>query len=409
MKKLLVLSLLASPVLVKAQAFSTGYAGEKQNGMGGAGSALPLDASSSGSNPGAMSFVNGNSITVGGAAAISNTTYLDANNGSLAHSKNAVGTPFHAFFVYGVKDSSSLLGKFKFGIGVSTPFGGDSHWQSDWTGKYSIIDKNLKSVVIAPGVSFKITSKLSIGAALGYSESTLHVENGVPVSQTANVVMDFKSRGVGFGGGIYYKASEKLSFALGYVSQVNNKSYKGTATFTVPSLLNSQFPTGPATTKSSIPAAVAFGTGYRVNDKLTLAFDITYGFWKCFDSTIFVYTAATPTSALSSTRLPNKYKNAVSVRLGAQYKIMDKCTARAGISYEQTPVPTDYVYPETPDADRINLTCGASYVINKKFSLDFSYRFVDVVKRTSTNVYSKMSGTYKTYAHVTGLSLNYNF
>jgi hypothetical protein len=31
------------------------------------------------------------------------------------------------------------------------------------------------------------------------------------------------------------------------------------------------------------------------------------------------------------------------------------------------------------------------------------------VKRTNTNAYSKMSGTYKTYAHVTGLSLNYNF
>jgi long-chain fatty acid transport protein len=409
MKKLLVLSLLASPVLVKAQAFSTGYVGEKQNGMGGAGSALPLDASSAGINPGSMSFVNGNSITIGGAAAISNTTYLDANNGSLAHSKNAVGTPFHAYFVYGIKDSASLLGKFKFGIGISTPFGGDSHWENNWTGKYSIVDKNLKSVAIAPAVSYKINSKLGVGLALGYSESTLHVENAVPVSQTANVVMDFKSRGMGFGGGIYYKPTEKLSLALGYLSQVNNKSYKGTATFTVPSLLTSTFPSGSATTKSSVPAGLSLGAGYKVNDKLTLALDVNYGFWKCFDSTIFIYTSAKPSSALSSTRLPNKYKNAVSVRLGAQYKIMDKCTARAGISYEQTPVPSDYVYPETPDADRINLTCGASYVINKKISLDFSYRFVDVVKRTSTNVYSKMSGTYKTYAHVTGLSLNYNF
>jgi long-chain fatty acid transport protein len=409
MKKLLFLMISASPVLVKAQAFSTGYISEKQNAMGGAGSALSLDAASGTLNPANMSFLNGNSVSVGAGAAISNSAYLDANNNSLSKSKNDVGTPFHIHAVYGVKDSSSVLGKFKFGLGITTPYGGDSQWKKDWTGKNSIIDKNLVSIAISPAVSYKITDKFSFGATFVASISTLHVENAISVSPDANVVMDFKSKGFGYGFGLRYNVNEKLSVSAGYLSQVNNKSYNGTAKFNVPSSLASQFPSGDATTKSSVPAGISVGGGYKLNDKLTLALDVNYGIWKCFDSTIFIYKAATSTSAVSSVHIPNKYKNAVSIRAGAQYKITDMFTARAGVSYEQTPVPSDYLFPETPDADRINLTAGLGYKINDMFSVDVSYRFVNVMKRTATNVYSNMSGTYKTYAHVTGLTLNYNF
>lgn len=409
MKKFLFLSLLISPYLVKAQAFSTGYVGEKSNGMGGAGTGIVLDASSAGTNPGSISFLNGNSIIVGGAVGISNIAYLDANNNTLSRSKNGLGTPFHLGYAFGTKDSSSFLSKFKFAIGATTPYGGDIRWDKDWTGKFSIVNKKLVAIAVASVVSYKISDKLSLGGSFVASHSTLHVQNAVPVSPDANVVMDFKSRGFGFGGGIFYKPTEKLSLGLSYVSQVNNKSYEGKAVFTVPSSLADQFPSGDVSTKSSVPQIISLGTGYKLNDKLLLAFDINYSVWKCFDSTIFVFEAATSTSAVSSIRIPNEYKNTVSLRLGAQYKITDKITARAGTSFEQTPIPSENVYPETPDANRINLTAGGSYVLNKHFSVDLSYRFVNLMKRSSTNKYSNMSGTYKTYAHVTGLTVVYNF
>lgn len=409
MKKILFLLVSLSPLLIKAQAFSTGYFGEKNNGMGGTGTGLALDAF--GSNPGSISFINGNSIGIGGATAVTNTAYLDANNNSLSRTKNGVGTPFHAAYVFGIKDSSasSLLSRFKFAIGAATPYGGQSRWEKDWTGKYSIVDKNLKSLAIAPVVSFKINQQLSFGAAFAYSQSTLHIENAIPVDPDANVVMDFKLRGFGFGGGVFYTPTEKLSLGLSYISQVNNKSFSGKATFTVPSSLSDQFPTGDVSTKSSVPQIISIGAGYKVNDKLILAFDVNYSFWNCFDSTIFVFKNVDSNSAISTIRIPNLYKNTISIRMGAQYKITDKIYSRAGLSYEQTPVPSDYVYPETPDADRINITAGGSYIINKHFTIDLSYRFINLMKRKSTNLHSNMTGTYKTYGHVTGVSVIYNF
>ena len=148
MKKLLFFVILISPCLAKAQAFATGYQGDKQSAMGNAGVALPLDVSAMAYNPAATAFLpRRTAISVGGAAAITNTAYVDSSNYSLSKTKNAVGTPFHANFGYSVKDSTSKLGKFKFGFGIGTPYGGDTHWNDNWTGRYSVIEKKLTSVI----------------------------------------------------------------------------------------------------------------------------------------------------------------------------------------------------------------------------------------------------------------------
>jgi len=410
MKKLLFLVMSVSPMLAKAQAFATGYVGDKQNAMGGAGTGLALDAASMNLNPASISFLQGNSVSVGGAAAVTNTAYLDANNNSLTKTSNPIGTPFHANFVYGVKDSSSALSKFKFGLGVTTPYGGNIKYPSDWTGNNAIISKTLTSIVVAPTASYKITNKLSIGASFIYSVSTLKLETAVASASLGSTSdLNFSQRGYGFAGGIYYKPTSKLSIGLGYVSQVNSKSYKGTATFNVPSSIASQFPTGNATFNSSVPQGITLGGGYEVTDKLLFALDVTYSMWSCFKTTTFNYSAATPASAVQSTVLPNNYKDVFTVGLGSQYKITDQLTARAGVSYNQTPVPTNYIYPDVPDGDRLNLSAGVSYKITKSFSADVSYKFTDIMKTTTTNVSTNMNGTYKTYAHMTGLTLNYNF
>jgi len=410
MKKLLFLLLIIiSPRLAKAQAFATGYVGDKQNAMGGAGTGVAIDAASMSLNPASISFLQGNSVSLGGAVAVTNTAYLDANNNSLSKTSNPVGTPFHLQAVYGIKDSASALSKLKFGLGVTTPYGGNIKWDSDWTGKNAIVAKNLASIAIAPTASYLITDKLSFGASFVYSMSTLHVENAISVSSDAKAVLDFTQRGFGFGAGVYYKPIPKLSIGLGYVSQVNSKSYKGTAKFTVPSSLTAQFPTGNATFNSSVPQGISLGAGYEVTDKLLVALDVTYSMWSCFKTTTFTYKDTTASSAVKSTNIPTNYKDVFSVNLGAQYKVTDQLVARAGVSYNQTPVPSNYVYPDVPDADRLNLSAGVSYNITKAFSVDVSYKFTDIMKKKSTNVSTNMTGTYQTYAHMTGLTLNYNF
>ena len=90
--KLLVLMLLALPFTQWAQGFQVNLQGQKQQGMGGAGSALMQDASAVFFNPGGMSFLKENSVCAGATATIANSVFLDADNSSLARTKSPLTT-----------------------------------------------------------------------------------------------------------------------------------------------------------------------------------------------------------------------------------------------------------------------------------------------------------------------------
>ena len=65
MKKFLFSVLLSAPLWVFGQGFQVNLQGQKQIGMAGAGSALALDEASIFFNPGAVSFLEKNSISAG--------------------------------------------------------------------------------------------------------------------------------------------------------------------------------------------------------------------------------------------------------------------------------------------------------------------------------------------------------
>src|ERR1700739_4853523 len=210
----------------------------------------------------------------------------------------------------------------------------------------------------------------------------------------------------GFNAGIYYKPCEKLSIGLTYRSQITMDVKNGSATFTVPPSLESNFPSGPFTSTLPLPQVATLGLGYVVNDKLSFAFDANFIGWKALDTIAFYYKDTT--SALKPTTLPRDYKNTFAFRLGAQYNVNDKLTVRAGLALSLTPVPAGYVTPEVPDANKVNLTCGVGYKFSAHFLADASLTFENLT-RTDDNMALQLNGTYKTYILAPGLSVIYQF
>jgi long-chain fatty acid transport protein len=109
--------------------FASGYQvalqGQKQIAMGHIGTALALDASSLFFNPGAMSHLRQNGVTIGGNGIFSGVAYRGTGTSTYtARTENPTGTPFFAYGVWGPSQS-----KFKFGIGVYTPYGSTVKWE----------------------------------------------------------------------------------------------------------------------------------------------------------------------------------------------------------------------------------------------------------------------------------------
>ncbi|MEJ6582450.1 MAG: outer membrane protein transport protein [Crocinitomicaceae bacterium] len=396
--------ILLLPFIGFSQGFQVNFQGQQQQGMGGAGSALPQDAAILFFNPGAASFHNSNEISVAMTPTFAKGTFLEDNTNETAHTTSPVGTPFSAYGLFQIKEDSKL----KLGLAVYTPFGSTVEWEEGWTGRFALTRLKLLSIFVQPTISYRLTKKIGIGAGFVYSYGKVNLQKDLPLQDVSgeygHAELSGSGNGFGFNVGLYIEPTEHLNFAVTYRSQVNMNLKKGEADFSVPESLNDKFPDGRFTSSIPLPSVFTFGIAVKPSEKLAIALDANYVNWKAYDTLAFDY--ETNTSSLLDTKSARKYEGSIAVRLGAQYKVTPQIIARLGIAYAMTPVQNGYVTPETPDNNRINYTCGIGYTITEKLILDASFLFTQV-KREDTNLETGLSGKFKTLVFAPGLAVTY--
>lgn len=374
--------------------------------MGGAGLAMTEDGSSLFFNPGASSFIEKNEVSLNFTPTFANGTFLEAKTNNIAHTVSPMGTPFSAYGLFHLKDSSRL----KLGMAVYTPFGSTVEWEDGWEGRFALKRLQLLSVFFQPTVSYKVSDRIGLGLGLIYTYGKVNLQKDLPLQfqdgSYGTAELAGTSHGFGFNTGIYFNATDKLKFALTYRSRIDMDVKKGEATFTVPTSLEDKFPSGEFSGSLPLPSVVSLGTVINATDKLLFALDVNYTNWSVYDTLGFDY--AVNTESLEDTRSPRMYEAAFAFRLGAQYDISDKFKTRIGVSFAQTPSLDDYVTPESPDADRISYTIGLGYAFTEKMSLDASLLYTKL-ERQATNLETQLSGTFKTIVFAPGIQFNYTF
>jgi long-chain fatty acid transport protein len=403
--KLLSFMLMLSPALNYAQGFQVNLQGQTQQGMGGAGTACMQDAASLFFNPGGASFVKGNSVIAGVTPTFAKGAFLDANTSEISRTNSPVSTPFAAYGLFEIKDSSKL----KLGLAVYTPFGSTVQWEDEWTGRFALTRLELRAIFIQPTVSYKITEKLGIGAGFVYATGKVNLQKDIPLMDAngdyGHAELSGKASGYGFNAGIYFTPVEKLSIGLTYRSKVMMEVKNGDATFDVPESVAGNFPNGSFKSKLPLASVTTLGFGYKASEKLNFALDVNYVGWKAYDTLSFDY--ENNTASLIDTKSARMYKNTFAFRGGVQYKIDSHFAARIGLAYGITPVQNGFVTPETPDANRVNYTAGVGYQ-TKHFKIDASVLFTHL-ERTDTNTETNLSGTFKTNVIAPGVSIGYKF
>jgi long-chain fatty acid transport protein len=405
-KKLLFIFVLLPAVFTYSQGFQVNFQGQKQQGMGSAGAALPQDGASLFFNPGSAVFVKENAINVAITPVFGNTLFEEANTYESARTNSPMGTPFSAYALYKLKKD----GKLSLGLAAYTPFGSTIQWEDAWEGRFAITRLELKSIFIQPTVSYKITDYLGFGAGFVYCNGKVNLQKDIPVMDVegtyGHAELAGKAQGFGFNAGIYLEPAENWSVGLTYKSQVNMAVSDGEATFTVPTSLEPNFPSGKFSSSLPLPQVLTLGIAWTPNEKLAFALDINRVGWSAYDTLAFDYEQNT--SSLSDTKSARNYKNTYAFRLGAQYKVINNLTTRVGLAYGLTPVPDGFVTPETPDANRINVTGGLGYLLGNHFEFDASLLFTKL-SRTDTNLETNMSGTFTTIVIAPGLAIIYKF
>lgn len=408
MKKLLLPLLGILPLLSFAGGYQVNLQGTKQTGMGHLGSSFYLGASSTYFNPAMMGMDDKKfSIEAGVNFIRSSVQYQSQSTGFSEYTNNPTGTPLYLYATYKIND------KFSAGLGVYTPFGSTVVWGDEWAGKELIQDISLTALYIQPTISYNVNDKLRLGGGLNIVSGSVELNRNVRSSIGNENVVNLSGDAIAFGfnAGVYYEASEKLSFGLTYKSQVDVELEGGTADFTVNALGAAN---GVADTEFDatlpLPSMITLGAAYKVTEKLLVSVEGSFVGWSAYESLDFDFKDNTP--LVQDSENARNYEDSYIVRVGAQYSANEELDFRAGFYYDQSPVQDEFFSPETPSSDNLGITTGMSGHIGEHFGFDVSLLYIVGTERESyypAENQQAFGGKYASRSLITGVGLNYSF
>lgn len=145
--------------------------------------------------------------------------YVDSATGGAYRTENPVGTPFCAYGLFQHKK----LEKFKFGIGIYTPFGSTVKWEDNWIGRFAITRLKLQAIYIQPTISYRLSKKLELGVDL-FTQRKCESSKDIPVQDSlgnySHVELNGKAAGFGFNLGVNFQVNDQFSMGLSYRSKI---------------------------------------------------------------------------------------------------------------------------------------------------------------------------------------------
>ncbi len=390
-----------------AGGFQVPLQGQKQTGMAHAGTAIALGPTTVFFNPGAMGFGKGRGGAYLGVQPLYAAGAFRASDYAV-NNQSPWNFPFNVYASTAFKDSS----KIGIGVGVYTPFGLSFRWPDDWKGRFIIKNVSLISVFVQPTLSYRINDKIGVGLGPVMAVGLVNLERALPVADETGREGKTKLAGsavsVGVNIGVYYRPVKWFSLGATWRSPVAFRVRDGAATFSVPSSLSSQFPAQTKfQTSLTLPMIASLGLAVYPVENLAVSAEVNFTGWSVFKELKFDF--ADNTSTLTDQNSPRNYRNTFTFRLGAQYRINDFLTVRAGGLYDITPVPDDYLTPELPDGDLRCGTAGLTLTPVPRFDIDLSFVFVNTQRRTTTLKEANFTGTYQAFLYIPGVGFEYRF
>jgi long-chain fatty acid transport protein len=331
-----------------------------------------------------------------------------------------------------------------FGLGMYSPYGLGTEWDSDSITKYSSIKAELTTIFVTPTLAWKPIPEISVGAGVSYiySEAELTqkfpfslvvpaLSGGLLTSDDADVSLEGKAWDVGWTAGILAQPTDKLSLGFNYRSETileykasfeaeNISAGAQTLAAMGGETVGSQF-RSDAKLELPLPHRFSWGIAYKPLSNWTVEFDYERILWSTLKS---LDVELDDENLYFNDEVGEKkrdWRDTNAFKLGTEVRIADVLALRTGGFYYQTPVPNNTLDPAIPDNDRFGFTVGLGYQIGS-FNVDVGYMevFSQVreVKNDSleaNNAIVKAAGLtpgrdrYENRCRLVGLNLTYNF
>ncbi len=385
-----------------ASGLGTSYAGA---------AAAAEDASTIFYNPAGMSLLPGGMQVSAGLALINlSAKFSDSGSstappgiGSLGGNGGDAGGLSAVPNVYFAMD---LAKDWKFGVGVSVPFGLKTEYDPTWVGRFQAIKSDIKTYNINPSVSYKLDDKTSFGFGLNYQKIDAELSRAVVIGPGAETVATVKGDDTswGFNAGAMFQPTPDTRLGVSYRSSIKY-NVSGTVNVAAVPALN-----GNANVDIKVPDTFSIALNHRLDSKWTLLADATRTGWsKIKDLTIVTSNGQPPDVTQEN------FKNTWRVGVGAVHRYDDAWSIKMGLAFDQSPVNDTDRTARLPDNNRLWLSVGGQYRLSKDGTLDFGLAHL-VIKDAPINQNNpaadgggQLIGTYKGSVDIFGAQFAYRF
>lgn len=308
-------------------------------------------------------------------------------------------------------------GKYRFGIGLNTPFGQANEWDERgmFTGSmpyYSAI----KSMNVSPAFAVRLCDSLSLGVGANILWSSIELRQTMPWSGIAGDNVGPSSRatlegdGVGFGArlGLTWSITERQRVALVYNSPI---SVECRGEFELDPMIPGLPPVLTAIsdfeTELDFPQIVSLGYGIQVSDAVRVEANVEWLEHSRFESAVLDvsnnnlllqgFASADPVV------MPQQWDDTWTFSLGADWDVTDYLTLRGGWIYLPTPVPDETISPASAETDANILAIGA------ELHSDSHLLALTYAPAINDDHDDAVGGSYEIDSHLFAASYSYSF
>jgi long-chain fatty acid transport protein len=242
-----------------------------------------------------------------------------------------------------------------------------------------------------------VTDAVSVGASLqieyvdalltsaidfGTLGASARIPGAVPAQQDGFADLEGDDVGVGFALGLLAEPWKGTRFGIGYRSHIDRK-ITGDAQFVLDdsgigarlASASRAFTDTGLKAEVTTPESLSVGAYHDINDKWSVMGEVAWTNWSRFKELRIRFDNPAQPDNLTE----QDWHDTMFVAAGDTFRPNDHWSLRAGVAYDQSPVPIRTRTPRIPDNDRLWVSFGLTYApfANLEFGFGYTHIFLD--------------------------------
>ena len=324
--------------------------------------------------------------------------------------------------------SRAFNGRLSAGLGIFSPFGLSTTYDSTWAGRYHAIESDLVSLNVNPSLAYRVTDQLSFGAGINAQYLKAKLSNAIdfgtifaalgatgvaPQGNDGFVTFKGDSWSWGYNLGALYQFTSDTRAGIAYRSRIEH-TLEGGADFAGVPAPNptGRFLNAGIKADVTLPDSLSFSLWHKFSQEWAAMADITWTNWSTIDELRIKFNNPAETDAVTTVNWEDTFRYS----LGAVYTPGD-WIFRGGLAYDETPVPgAAHGTPRVPDSNRIWLAAGVGYKINDRISINSAYAHLFVedseIRKTATGedqFRGGLAGSYDSSVDIISAEVTWGF